>query len=116
MVKGRGGALLREKIVAYASAHRVTLLTADQRVDRLGSGMPIPVQVSTFGLAHTYRRIRALGASTTIRRAPDGSLILPDGGNAVIDCRIADLDDPARLDQCLQWLPGVLDTGLFIGL
>jgi ribose 5-phosphate isomerase A len=116
MIKGRGGALLREKIVACASAHRVTMLTADKRVDRLGRGMLIPVEVSTFGLAHTERRIRALCASTTIRRAPDGSLILTDGGNALIDCRIADLDDPARLDQRLQCLSGVLDTGLFIGL
>ena len=116
MIKGRGDALLREKTVACASAHRVMLLTADKRVDLLGCGMPIPVEVGTFGLEHTERRIRALGASTTIRRAPDGSLILKDGGNALIDCHIADLDDPARLDQRLQCLSGVLDTGLFLGL
>ena len=73
MVKGRGGALLREKIVALASARRVTLITADKRVDRLGEGMPIPVEVSTFGLLHTERRIRRIGAGTTIRRAPTGT-------------------------------------------
>jgi ribose 5-phosphate isomerase A len=116
MVKGRGGALLREKIVACASAHRVTLLTPDKRVDRLGRSMPIPVEVSTFGLLHTERRIRALGTSTAIRHRSDGSLALTDGGNAIIDCQFADLEDPERLDQCLQCLSGVLDTGLFIGL
>ncbi len=116
LIKGRGGALLREKIVACASARRVTIITAEKRVERLGRGMPIPVEVSTFGLLHTERRIRALGGLTTIRRAPDGALVLTDGGNALIDCRFADLDDPAWLDQRLQCLSGVLDTGLFIGL
>jgi ribose 5-phosphate isomerase A len=116
MVKGRGGALLREKIVACASAHRVTLLTAEKRVERLGCTMAVPVEVSTFGLLHTERRIWSLGASTTIRCSPDGSLILTDGGNAVIDCHFDHIDDPARLDQRLQCLSGVLETGLFIGL
>ncbi len=116
MIKGMGGALLREKIVACASAHRVTLLTQEKRVDRLGVSMPVPVEVSTFGLLHTERRIRALGAATAIRRRTDGSLTLTDGGNAVIDCHFPEVDDPERLDQRLQCLSGVLDTGLFIGL
>jgi ribose 5-phosphate isomerase A len=116
MIKGRGGALLREKIVAYASAHRVTLLTADKRVAHLGRGMPIPVEVSTFGLLHTERRIRALGGATTIRRTAGGTLVLTDGGNAIIDCQFAELDDPECLDGLLQCQAGVLDTGLFIDL
>ncbi len=116
MIKGRGGALLREKIVATASAHRVTLLTADKRVDRLGRGMPIPVEVSTFGLLHTERRIRALGGTTTIRRTSGGSLVLTDGRNAIIDCQFGGLDDPESLDRLIQLQAGVLETGLFIGL
>lgn len=116
MIKGRGGALLREKIVASASAHRVTLLTADKRVDRLGRRMPVPVEVSTFGLLHTERKIRALGASTTIRRTTAGDLVITDGGNAIIDCQFDELADPAAVDSRLQNLPGVLDTGLFIDL
>jgi ribose 5-phosphate isomerase A len=116
MIKGRGGALLREKIVACSSAHRVTMLTADKRVERLGERMPVPVEVSTFGLLHTERHIRSLGGRTTIRRTPGGDLVLTDGGNAVIDCEFPDLDDPALLDERLQCLAGVLDTGLFIGL
>ncbi len=116
MIKGRGGALLREKVVACASTHRVTMITADKRVERLGPGMPIPVEVSTFGLAHTERHIRELGGTTAIRRAPDSSLVLTDGGNAIVDCHFPDLDDPAALDARLQCLAGVLDTGLFVGL
>jgi ribose 5-phosphate isomerase A len=116
MIKGRGAALLREKIVASASARRVTMLTEDKRVERLGSQMPIPVEASTFGLLHTERHIRALGGVTTIRRTADGSLVITDGGNAIIDCHFGELDDPAILDEQLQCLAGVLDTGLFIGL
>lgn len=116
MIKGRGGALLREKVVACASSHRVTMITADKRVERLGRGMPIPVEVSTFGLAHTERHIRKLGGSTAIRRSSDGSLVLTDGDNAIVDCRFPNLDDPATLDARLQCLAGVLDTGLFLGL
>jgi ribose 5-phosphate isomerase A len=116
MIKGRGGALLREKIVACASAHRVTLLTEDKRVEQLGRSMPLPVEVSTFGLLHTERHIRALGATTTIRRSPGGALVLTDGDNAIIDCHFVDIDAPEMLDQRLQCLAGVLDTGLFIGL
>jgi ribose 5-phosphate isomerase A len=116
MIKGRGGALLREKIVACASAQRVTLITADKRVERLGRGVPIPIEVSTFGVLHTERRIRSLGAATSIRRTPGGILALTDGGNAIVDCGFAELDDPSEVDRQLQSLAGVLDTGLFIGL
>jgi ribose 5-phosphate isomerase A len=116
MIKGRGGALLREKVVALAAVHRVTMITADKQVDCLGRGMPIPVEVSRFGLAHTERHIRDLGAATTLRCNADGAPFVTDGGNVIIDCRFADIDDFAALDGRLQCLAGVLDTGLFIGL
>ncbi len=106
MIKGRGGALLREKIVASASQHRVTMITADKRVERLGMIMPIPVEVSPVGLKHTERRLQQLGASTTIRRRPDGSPYLTDGGNEIIDCRFAAIDDPRALDRQLQCIAG----------
>lgn len=116
MVKGRGGALLREKIVACSAARRATMITAEKRVARLGLTAPIPVEVSTFGLAHTERRLQRLGASTVVRRQSGGLIVLTDGGNAIIDCRFTGLDDPAALDARLQRVAGVLDTGLFIGL
>ena len=94
MIKGRGGALLREKIVACAANHRVTMITADKRVDRLGTTMPLPVEVSLIGVKHTERRLQKLGASTTLRRLADGSPYLTDGGNAIIDCHFTSIDDP----------------------
>jgi ribose 5-phosphate isomerase A len=116
MIKGRGGALLREKIVASAANHRVTMITADKRVDRLGTTMPLPVEVSLFGVEHIERRIQQLGASTTRRRLPDGSPYVTDGGNAIIDCHFTNIDDPAALDPELQSMAGVLETGLFLNL
>jgi ribose 5-phosphate isomerase A len=68
MIKGRGGALLREKIVACVASRRVTIITEDKRADRLGIGAPIPVNVSQVGLKHTERRLEKLGARITIRR------------------------------------------------
>jgi ribose 5-phosphate isomerase A len=116
MIKGRGGALLREKIVACAANHRVTMITAGKRVDRLGTTMPLPVEVSLFGLKHTERRIQQLGASTTLRRDPNGLPHLTDGGNAIIDCQFTSIDDPGSLDRQLQSMAGVLETGLFLNL
>jgi ribose 5-phosphate isomerase A len=116
MIKGRGGALLREKIVACASNHRVTMVTADKRVKRLGMTAPIPAEVSAIGVKHTERRLQRLGAATTIRRRGDGSSYSTDGGNEIIDCRFTALDDPVALDRRLQCMAGVLETGLFIDL
>ncbi|MGC8642316.1 MAG: ribose-5-phosphate isomerase RpiA [Isosphaeraceae bacterium] len=116
MVKGRGGALLREKIVACVASRRVTMITPDKRVNRLGVNAPIPIEVSNVGLRHTERRLQKLGARTTIRRKTDGSLTLTDGGNAIIDCHFDVIDDPEELDTRLQSVVGVLETGLFLGL
>jgi ribose 5-phosphate isomerase A len=116
MIKGHGGALLREKIVAAAATRRVTMITGEKRVDRLGQTSPIPVEVSVFGMKHTERLLQRLGASTTIRRGGDGSLALTDGGNAIVDCRFPAIADPCLLDAQVQCLAGVLETGLFIGL
>jgi ribose 5-phosphate isomerase A len=116
MIKGRGGALLREKIVACVAARRVTIITEDKRVERLGASAPIPVEVSHVGLRHTERRLQKLGAETRIRRLADGVPYLTDGGNAIIDCRFAAAIDPVELDVRLQSVVGVFETGLFLGL
>ncbi len=116
MIKGRGGALLREKIVATASRRRVTMITADKRVARLGMIVPVPVEVSSIGVRHTERRLQQLGASTKIRSLADGSPYLTDGGNEIVDCRFAAMDDVRALDRELQGLAGVLETGLFLDL
>jgi ribose 5-phosphate isomerase A len=116
MIKGRGGALLREKIVATSSRHRVTMITADKRVQRLGMIVPIPVEVSSIGVKHTEHRLQQLGARTTIRALPDGSPYLTDGGNKIVDCQFAAVDDARALDRQLQCIAGVLETGLFLDL
>jgi ribose 5-phosphate isomerase A len=116
MIKGLGGALLREKIVACASARRVTMITEEKRVERLGQSVPIPLEVSSFGVEHTQRRLQRLGARTAIRRLANGSLVRTDGGNLIIDCWFPAIADPCALDQRLQCLAGVLETGLFIDL
>jgi ribose 5-phosphate isomerase A len=116
MIKGLGGALLREKILALASNYRVTIIDASKRVERLGTHAPLPVEVSSIGLRHTERRLQQLGCSTTIRRCGDGSLYKTDGGNMIVDCAFGQIEDPESLDRELQCLAGVLDTGFFIGL
>jgi ribose 5-phosphate isomerase A len=116
MIKGRGGALLREKIVVSAARRRVAIITADKRVDRLGAHMPIPVEVSPFGLRHIERQLRALGAATAVRTTPAGTAFVTDGGHQIIDCHFEQIDDPEDLDQRLNRVAGVFETGIFIGL
>jgi ribose 5-phosphate isomerase A len=116
LIKGRGGALLREKLVACVAARRVTIITADKRVGRLGVNAPIPVEVSRVGLQHTERRLQRLGADAKIRLLPDDTPYLTDGGNAIIDCHFAEVADPQQLDDRLQAVVGVFETGLFLGL
>jgi ribose 5-phosphate isomerase A len=116
MIKGRGGALLREKIVVFASNRRVTMITGEKRVERLGTRCPLPIEVSSIGLKHTERRLQAFGCTTAVRLRGDGSPFTTDGGNHIVDCRFTSIGDPESLDSRLQAVPGVLETGLFIGL
>lgn len=116
MIKGRGGAFLREKLVAVAARRRIIVVTPEKRVDRLGLRFPVPVEVSPFGLQHIERRLQALGASTALRFNPDGSPFATDGGHRVLDCRFPGIDDPEGLDLSLRSTVGVFETGLFLGL
>ncbi len=116
MIKGRGRALLREKLVACVAARRVTIITTEKRVERLGVNAPIPVEVSPVGLKHTHRRLESLGAVAHIRALPSGVPYLTDGGNAIVDCHFAEFGDPEELDARLQSVVGVFETGLFLGL
>jgi ribose 5-phosphate isomerase A len=117
MIKGRGGALLREKIVASAARRRIFIVGEDKHVDRLGTHFAVPVEASPFGIAHTEAGLRKLGATTSIRTAQDSSPYVTDGGNRIIDCKFADgIDDPAGLDIRLRQVVGVFETGLFLGL
>lgn len=117
LIKGRGGALLREKIVACAAKRRVTIVSPDKIVERLGVGAPLPVEISRMGAKHIERRLGKLGAATEVRRDATGAPFITDGGNLIIDCRFpAGIDDPETLDARLQSVVGVFETGLFVGL
>lgn len=116
MIKGRGGALLREKIVVTAARRKVTVVTAEKCVARLGATMPLPIEVSRFGFKHTQAKLEALGAQTSTRLQPDGRVYVTDGGNGIIDCRFSTGDDPESLELRIRRIAGVLDTGYFFGL
>lgn len=116
LIKGLGGALLREKIVAAAADRHATVITPEKRVERLGTRSPVPVEVSPFGYRHISRALHALGAEPTLRTRADGSPWLTDGHHLIVDCRFPGIDDPTGLDQRLKSIPGVFETGLFLNL
>jgi ribose 5-phosphate isomerase A len=116
LTKGLGGALLRERVVAAAAARFVVLVTPEKRVDKLGTRAPIPVEVVPFAIAPVSRGLRALGAEPVLRRSPEGGDYRTDNGNAIIDARVSPLDDPRRTHDAIRALPGVVDTGLFLGM
>jgi ribose 5-phosphate isomerase A len=117
LIKGLGGALLREKIVAAVSDTLVIVADHSKRVERLGTRSPLPVEVDCFGAAAQPEYLRSLGAEPTLRLRRDGQPLVTDGGNHVFDCRFPDgIDDPERLEVLLNNRPGVLENGLFLGM
>ena len=116
LTKGRGGALVRERIVAHAARRFVVLVTPDKLVDRLGTRMPVPVVCVPFAAPLVSRELRALGGAPTERRAPNGAPYRTDDGGLVLDTRFAPLADAAALEHALLAIPGVIDTGLFLGM
>jgi ribose 5-phosphate isomerase A len=121
LIKGGGGALLREKIVASASAHMVVIADESKWVETLGR-FRLPIEVVPFGLAATERAIaKAVAAAgcpgpTTLRRTGDGHPFVTDGGHFLLDAALERIADPADLAARLVAIPGVAETGLFIGL
>jgi ribose 5-phosphate isomerase A len=114
LIKGLGGALLNEKIVAAAS-HRLAIVADGVKlVDRLGVNVPVPVEVVTFGLAATQAALEVLGASARLRLSPTGQPFVTDSGNRIIDCNFGSIADPARLETRIRHVIGVVECGLFI--
>ena len=116
LIKGLGGALLREKIVAAASDRLVIVADGRKLVDRLGGTTPVPVEVVPFGWETTSERLRRLGSEPALRRGGDGQPFRTDGGNLILDCAFGPIDDPARLDVAIGQTIGVVETGIFIGM
>jgi ribose 5-phosphate isomerase A len=115
LIKGLGGALVREKVVAAAARRLVILVGAEKLVPVLGSHGVLPVEVVPFALPFCRRRLEALGYPAQERRK-GGKLFLSDNGNPILDCRVGPLADPAALDAAIRAIPGVVGTGLFLGM
>lgn len=113
LIKGLGGALWREKIVARASARLVVVADESKLVPRLGTRAPLPVEIAAFGARATLRQIERLGCQATLRQQ-DGRPFVTDGGNLIVDCYGLPLGEPRQIDALLRALPGVIETGLFL--
>lgn len=118
LLKGLGGALLREKIVAAASSRFVVIVDEGKLVDTLAAAPLVPVEVVPFGWSRTYAALEGLGAVVTRRATRDdpGRAVVTDGGHYILDCRFANLSDPAATASRIKALTGVVEHGLFIGM
>jgi ribose 5-phosphate isomerase A len=121
LIKGGGGALLREKIVAAVSGRMIVIADDSKCVDKLGR-FPLPIEVVSFGVAAIQRcieaaikRVQKVG-SLTVRYGKNGHPFVTDGGHWIIDAALDRIDDPAALAHALAGVPGVVEHGLFIGL
>jgi len=115
LIKGGGGALLREKIVASATKYYVIITDATKRVPVLGK-FPLPVEVIKFAQAVVRKKIEALGAAVDMRMGTDGKPYLTDENNYILDCRFGQIPDADGLARRLSDMPGVVEHGLFIGM
>ena len=115
LVKGLGGALVREKIVAASSRRFVVVVGSEKLVERLGVKTPLPVEVVPFALPLAEKRLAALDSRPALR-AKDGKTFVSDNGNHIVDCQFREIADPATLDVAIRAIPGVVGTGLFVGM
>lgn len=117
LIKGMGGALLREKMVAQAADRLLIIVDSDKAVDRLGTRSPLPVEVVDWGWSGHVAYLEAHGASVQVRRFDDGPPFKSDNGNLILDCRFPDgIADPVALQAGLRARAGVVETGLFLGM
>jgi ribose 5-phosphate isomerase A len=116
LVKGLGGALLREKIVAAASDRLVIVADEPKLVTHLGETTAVPVEIVVFGWQSTMARVTTAGGFPVLRQGADGQPFRTDGGNLIIDCQFGSIVDPRRLEASLSAIIGVVETGLFIGM
>jgi len=115
LIKGGGGALLREKIIASASRKMVVIADSTKLVPVLGK-FPLPVEVVGFAQAVVAKKIEAMGAEVSLRRDAAGKTYITDEGHHILDCKFGQIPDPPSLARKLSDIPGVMEHGLFIGL
>ena len=115
LIKGGGGAMLREKIVASATKQEIIVADASKQVPQLGK-FPLPVEVIKFAQQLVAKEISQLGARVELRRSPDGKPYVTDENNHILDCHFEKITDPDKLAVTLSAIPGVVEHGLFIGM
>jgi ribose 5-phosphate isomerase A len=121
LIKGGGGALLREKIVAVASERLIVIADNSKLVEVLGR-FPLPLEVVPFGLAATRQLVIDLAGDcgcegeVKLRTGANGAPYVTDNGNHILDCAFGEIDDPEALDDALKLIPGVVESGLFLGI
>jgi ribose 5-phosphate isomerase A len=115
LIKGHGGALLREKIVASISQRMAVVADETKMVDRLGSLAAVPVEIVPFGWEATERKLRDLGAHPSMRLTADRKPYVTDGGHYIMNCAFGPMDDPNEIAQQLDHVVGVVEHGLFLG-
>ena len=116
LIKGGGGALLREKIVAQASEHEIIVIDESKLSPRLGERWALPVEVTPFGWGAQLTFLQDLGAEVSRRLDSEGHLFYTDQGNLILDCAFGPMDDPAALARRLEGRAGIVEHGLFLGL
>ena len=116
LIKGLGGALLREKVVAQNSKTLLIIADASKTVTQLGERSPLPVEVTIFGHEVQSQFLRDLGCTPTLRRGASGQVFVTDNGNYIYDCRFPGIADPANLESKLKSRAGIVETGLFLNL
>ena len=114
LIKGGGGALLKEKIVAASAKQFIVLVDHTKQVSVLGGSFPLPIEVIPFGWGSTAREIEALTKSRVVLRERNGALFKTEAGNMIVDVHIDRIDQPRDLEIALNQIPGVVETGLFV--
>jgi ribose 5-phosphate isomerase A len=115
LIKGGGGALLKEKIVAASARQFVVMIDHTKRVSVLGGSFPLPVEVIPFGWGCTAREIEGISKSRVVLRECNGAPFKTESGNVIVDVHLDRIDRPRDLETALEHIPGVVETGLFIG-
>ncbi len=113
LIKGGGGALLREKMTAYYSRYEIIVVDSRKISEMLGS-FPLPIEVTRFGARRTMRRLSELGCTPALRGGEEP--FITDNGNYIVDCKFKEIREPASLEKKLNMLPGVVENGLFVNL
>ena len=117
LIKGLGGALLREKMVAQASRHLTIIVDEGKMVERLGTRSSLPVEVAQFAWRSHVPFFKEMGTAPVRREGPDGAPYLTDNGNFILDCRFPEgIPDPSLLNEAMGARAGILESGLFLGM